>query len=205
MLLAVAPCSRRTRCRLTAAWRIDRMEALKKRKEVFGSRAKFPEEDLQKALCVGKNEVDAAVRALQSMKRCEDNLVSKRGGHATRAQVRYALKVCDINEQDAEYLLVNEKDMVRQVTFITDRLGRETGLGHPTLAELQFMLVKEGGSEGGVMASLKRSNRQDIAMMDDVIAAAEVPLLPLFTHNTTQHNPPTPLQSTHPQPTHPLA
>jgi len=151
-----------------------KFDALKKRKEVFGSRTKYLDEDIERALLLGDNDVDKAVKELQGMKRAEDNLVSKRGGHATRAQVRYALQTCHFSEDDAEYMLVHEKEITRSLGFISERLGTETGLGYPTTPELQLLLVKAAGNEGNVMAGLKKKNRMDIEMMADIIAAAEV-------------------------------
>jgi len=152
----------------------DKFDLLKKRKEVFGSRTKYLDEDLERALLLGENDVDKAVKCLQGMKRAEDNLVSKRGGHATRAQVRYALQTCSFEESDAEYMLVHEKEITRSLSFISERLGTETGLGYPTTAELQMLLVKAQLNEGNVMAGLKKKNRLDCDMMADIIAAAEV-------------------------------
>ena len=80
-------------CGRAVSCRPDRLEAMRKRKEVFSSRVKYVDGDLRRALLLGENDVDKAVRALQGMKRSEDNLVSKRGGHATRAGVRHALQV----------------------------------------------------------------------------------------------------------------
>ena len=71
-------------------------------------------------------------------------------------------------------MLVHEKEITRSLAFIKERLGTATGLGYPTTAELQHMLVKATGNEGNVMASLTKKNRMDCEMMKDIIAAAEV-------------------------------
>jgi len=156
------------------ATREDKIDAVKKRKEIAGSRSKFLDEDVERALLLGENDIEKAVKLLQAMKRSEDNLVQKRQGHATRAQVRYALQTCSYDEEEAEFMLLNEKDMARDVSFITGRLGTMSGLGYPTTAEIQLLLVKNQGHEGSVMAALKKKNRVDVEMMKDILAAAEV-------------------------------
>ena len=70
--------------------RPEMLDAMKKRKEVFGARTKPPEEDLLRSLLWAENNVEKAC-ALQNLQRNEDNLVTRRP--LTRAQVRYALRV----------------------------------------------------------------------------------------------------------------
>ena len=70
--------------------RPEMLDAMKKRKEVFGARTKPPEEDLLRSLLWAENNVEKGVRNLQNLRRNEDNLVTKRGGHSTRAHAATA-------------------------------------------------------------------------------------------------------------------
>ena len=154
--------------------RADRLEGLKKRKEVFGSRSKVPEEDLLRSLIMGGNDVEDAVRALQNLKRNEDNLVTKRGGYATRAQVRYALHVCEADEDRALFMLENHKELGRNADFILERAGIQHGLGFPTRQQVEAQLVATQNEEGNAMANLKRQWKCEVEMMADLLATAQV-------------------------------
>ena len=62
------------------------------------------------------------MRHLQNLRRNEDNLVTKRGGHSTRAQVRYALHVCSGDEELSAYMLTYAKQTVEAAAFVVAQL-----------------------------------------------------------------------------------
>ena len=154
--------------------RPEMLDAMKKRKEVFGARTKPPEEDLLRSLLWAENSVEKGVRNLQNLRRNEDNLVTKRGGHSTRAQVRYALHVCAGDEEASAFFLTYGKEVARNADFIAERRGLASGLGFPTRQEIEKQLVLAKNEEGHVMSGMKRSTKAEVEMMADILAAAQV-------------------------------
>lgn len=160
------------------AVRADRLDSLKKRKEVTSRAAnkRFPEEDLERALLITNNNDGEAAKTLVKMQGLENTVLDRRAGHATRASVRYALQTCAFDGDQAEWMLKNQEKLLKQkVDYIWERRGLETGLGYPSRQHLERLMVqKKDEGEGAVMAELKRQWKVDIEMMTEIIAAAEV-------------------------------
>jgi hypothetical protein len=154
-----------------------KLESLKKRKEVTGRAAnkRFAEEDLHRALKVCNNADAGAARKVVNMASSENNVLDRRGGHSTRAQVRYALQTVDYDVDLAEWMLKNQEKLLKQkVDFISEKLGLESGLGYPSRQTLERMLVVTQCNEGAVMAELKKKWKLDIELMSEIVWAAEV-------------------------------
>ena len=141
--------------------RPDRLENLRKRKEVTGRAAnkRFPEEDLDRALLICNNNDADAAKMLVKMQGLENTVLDRRAGHATRMSVRYALQTCNFDGDQAEWMLKNQEKLLKQkVDYIWERRGLETGLGYPTRQQLERLLVqRRDEGEGAVMAELSGS------------------------------------------------
>jgi len=166
----------------TVAVRPDRLDNLKKRKEVSGrtGNKRFPEEDLALSMIICHNADADAAKLLVKMQGSENNVLDRRKGHATREMVRYALHTCG-SEYDqthldhAEWMLKNQDKLLKNgADKITGQRGFASGLGLPTRQEVEKMLVFKRGDEGPVLADLKRQWRFRIEAMTEIIAATEV-------------------------------
>ena len=155
----------------------EKLDILKKKKEVASKQGpkRFPEEDLHLALKAKRNDPTEAAKMLVEMARCENNTLDKRGGHSTRAGVRYALQLCNFDEEAALWYLKNsEKVVTPKLEYVSQRLGTASGLGYPTKMELESLLVVNRGEDGKVMAYLKREWKIAITFMCEILASAEV-------------------------------
>ena len=150
--------------------RADKLDALAKKPR----RSKVAPEDLLRAISMANNNVDAAVRALQMLKRDEDALVTKLAGASTRSQVRYALHVCAGDDKKAAYMLKFAKDIARNADFIYERRGLQSGLGYPTRQVIEAQLVADDNEEGNTMAAIKKQWRMEVELMADLLATAQV-------------------------------
>lgn len=159
------------------AVRLDRLDSLKKRKEVTSRAAnkRFAEEDMHIALKMCNNNDQEAAKLLVRMFSAVNTVLDRRQGHSTRAQVTYALQTVEYDPDAAEFMLKNQEKVLKQKTdFISEKLGLESGLGYPSRQELERMLVASQLNEGAVMAELKRKAKPDIEAMAEIVAAAEV-------------------------------
>jgi hypothetical protein len=117
----------------TVAVRPDRLDNLKKRKEVSGrtGNKRFPEEDLALSMIICHNADADAAKLLVKMQGSENNVLDRRKGHATREMVRYALHTCG-SEYDqthldhAEWMLKNQVRPTAAVARCSSACARAT-------------------------------------------------------------------------------
>ena len=118
----------------TLAVRNDRLENLKKRKEVTQKTGnkKFPEADLYRAMLQCHNDDSDAAKLLTRMQANENTVLDRRKGHATRDMVRYALQTCDNDADMAEYMLKHQE---KKLSKHTDNIFAQRGMsaiGYPS-------------------------------------------------------------------------
>ena len=167
----------------TVAVRAERFELLKKLVAGRAANKKFPDEDLVTAMLSSKNDQNAAKNLLNSMQSNENTVLERRKGHATRAMVRDALQICENDADMAEYYLIHkEKNISKLSESIYEQRGISTGIGYPTLQDIERKLVSKAWNKGKpqamevgpVLADLKREWKADLEAMADMIAASEV-------------------------------
>jgi len=161
----------------TVAVRADRLENLNKRKEVTQrtGNKKFEDGDKITAMLAESNDDAAAVKRLVKMQSSVNNVLDRRGGHATRAMVVYALDTCEYDVDHAEWMLKNQDKLLKRlVDKLYEQRGLATGIGYPRRQDLERMLVYKRADEGPVLAELKRLWRTDIEAMADILAASNV-------------------------------
>ena len=134
------------------AVRLDRLEAVKKRKEVTGRAAnkRFEEHELITSLKLCSNKDDLAAKFAVKMQGLENQVYDEKPGHATRGQVKYALQTCEFSKEGAVSMLFSpqgEKLLKPKTEYILERLGLDTGLGYPSTQLIERLLVKSNYDE----------------------------------------------------------